>query len=367
MEDGVLGTANGLDAETREHLYIQLFEAAPLPFLVYGPMRDGEPAELGLIAANAAARALPADVRGEGASVPADTAARLSVTLRRGETQQWTVRAPSEDGRDRIYVARCFPLDGRRVALVLADATDRHEMEKELARHVYDLERTNRDLDEFAYVASHDLKSPLRDVNTLATFIAEDAGPSLPEGSRRHLRLLTDRIQRMERLLEDLLAYSRASRTSGVSEPVDVRAAAENAIAVIRPPEGFTIRARGRAELAIPGAALEQIIRNLVDNAVKHHDRSSGAVDVVIEETPDEIRVEVRDDGPGILPQYHGRVFRIFQTLRPRDEKEGSGMGLAIVKRLVEATGGRVAIESTGERGTTFQLSWPRRDGGARP
>ena len=352
--------ADTLGAEARAHLYEQLFDAAPLAFAIYEGSDPGLPTDFRLLAANAAARELRAEL-GADEALPTDTAERLAGSLRRGEPQQWTIRAshPS-DGRDRAFTARCFPLDGLRVGLVVVDSTDRHEMERELARHVRDLERSNRELDEFAYVASHDLKSPLRDIDTLASFIAQDAGSVLPEGSRRHLQLLADRIQRMERLLADLLAYSRAGRMGGTTDPVDVRAAAEAAIAVVRPAHGFTVTARGHARLAIASAAIEQILRNLIDNAVKHHDGDAGCVTVLIDEGPSEVTVAVADDGPGIPPEYHERVFRMFQTLRPRDEKEGSGMGLAIVKRLVETTGGRVAVESGEGRGTTIRIVWPR-------
>jgi signal transduction histidine kinase len=106
---------------------------------------------------------------------------------------------------------------------------------------------------------------------------------------------------------------------------------------------------------------LETVFRNLIENAVKHHHRpAQGRVVIAAQAAGDFVEFTVADDGPGIEPEYHERVFDVFQTLRPRDELEGSGMGLAIVKKLVESYGGTITVESTGEQGSTFRFTWPR-------
>jgi signal transduction histidine kinase len=113
-----------------------------------------------------------------------------------------------------------------------------------------------------------------------------------------------------------------------------------------------------------PRVPLEQVIRNLVSNAIKHHDRDDGAIEVFSRESGNFYEFAVSDDGPGIPPEFHDRVFQIFQTLKSRDEVEGSGMGLALVKKTVEAHGGNVTLESSGGRGTTFRFTWPKAYGG---
>ena len=243
------------------------------------------------------------------------------------------------------------------IRLVLAHRT---RLEADLARHVRELERSNRELDEFAFVASHDLRSPLQDIRSLAAWIADDLGAEIPEASKRHLALLDERVGRMERLLEDLLDYSRVGRV--VDAPCEFRLdeAVTDVVALVAPGPGFDVHFEGEAPvLRTPRVPLDKVLRNLVGNAVKHHDRPSGRV--IVTSSPDDvgrITVRVSDDGPGIPAEFQERVFRMFQTLRPRDQIEGSGMGLAFVKKTVEWFGGSVGIESAG-RGATVRFTWP--------
>ncbi|MGE0785705.1 MAG: ATP-binding protein [Sandaracinaceae bacterium] len=233
-----------------------------------------------------------------------------------------------------------------------------------LQRHVRDLERSNKELDDFAFVASHDLKAPLRDIHSLAEWIVEDAGDSLTPDSARHLGLIRERIARMERLLDDLLQYSRAGRIASKTEEFEVRRAVEAAIGVSVPVSGFEVAISGASVVVRTARApLELVLRNLLGNAVKHHDADAGRIEVLIEDGDEEIAVTVTDDGPGIPAEFHERVFRMFQTLKPRDEVEGSGMGLAIVKKLVESCGGTLALTSSPGAGTSIRFTWPKQHG----
>lgn len=244
--------------------------------------------------------------------------------------------------------------------LVLADrALERKATE--LARANQELARSNAALDEFAYVASHDLRAPLRDIDNLAQWIAGDVGDRLPAASLRHFQLLQRRIRRMENLLEDLLQYSRAGRVFGETEEVDVRALIVDVIELVAVPRGFTINLpRSMPYIRTPKAPLEQIFRNLIGNAIKHHHRQSGVVTVDCTDKDTFIEFSVCDDGPGIPPDLHERAFAMFQTLKPRDEVEGTGMGLALVKRLVEAHGGAIWIDSRDSSGALFRFTWPK-------
>jgi len=363
--EAYVATKEAIVLRTQEQLdvYSVLFESSPLPTLVYNWSAPPDPSTFRLLSQNSAAAGIVARLRATGAHLEADVAERFASTLDRSQAQSWTARAVDErTGSERTYVARCFPLSKRFVGAIFEDVTATREMERELARHVRDLERSNRELDDFAYVASHDLKAPLRDVDSLARWVREDSDEGLSDESRRHLDLLQNRIGRMERLLDDLLQYSRAGRAKhSPDDVVDLRRAAEEAVAVTAPTD-FRVGIEGAAKLRASPVAVEQIVRNLVDNAVKHHDREDGSITVAIVEGPGGVELAVKDDGPGIPAEFHERVFRMFQTLRPRDEKEGSGMGLAIVKKLAESQGGRVSLESgadPGGRGTTVRITWP--------
>lgn len=271
-----------------------------------------------------------------------------------------------------VYAFRVGEATSHRVALLFKDITadkvaaeQLHTLNATLEQRVQErtaqLERSNRELDQFAYVASHDLKAPLRGIEHLATWIADDAQHILPAGSRAHLAKLRERVQRMERLLNDLLAYSRVGRRDGAPEAVNPTALISDIVALLAPPPGFTVLTLGTfPALVTPKAPLEIVLRNLIGNAIKHHHQPAcGKVQISSQERGEFVEFCVRDNGPGIDPQYHERIFGVFQTLQPRDHVEGSGMGLALVKKTVEYRGGAVWVESTGGDGTAFYFTWP--------
>lgn len=236
-------------------------------------------------------------------------------------------------------------------------------LEQRVYERTHQLERSNRELDQFAYVASHDLKAPLRAIEHLATWITEDAHAVLPEASKVHLTKLRSRVQRMELLLDDLLAYSRVGRRDGTPEPLAVAALLQNVVALLAPPTGFTVNVTGNLPtLLTPRVPLEIILRNLIGNAFKHHHQPhAGEVHIHVQVVGDMVEFQIRDNGPGIDPQFHERIFGVFQTLQPRDLVEGSGMGLALVKKTVEYYQGTISVESALGEGATFCFTWPQR------
>ncbi|MBL7649909.1 MAG: PAS domain S-box protein [Candidatus Hydrogenedentes bacterium] len=256
------------------------------------------------------------------------------------------------------------PIESMEGALVLAsivDITERKHSEQMLARYTADLERSNRDLDEFAYVASHDLRSPLEGIASLAGWIEEDSGAQLPEDSRRHLGQIRQRVLRLQTLLDDLLQFSRAGRRETGLELVDVAALVQDTISLLNPPPGFRVSTSGNLpRLETFRTPLQQVFQNLMGNAIKHHDRAEGVIEVRAEESERFWTFTVTDDGPGIEPAYHERVFMMFETLRPRDRVEGSGMGLAIIRKLIETYGGEIRLESAGGQGAKFSFTWPK-------
>ena len=246
---------------------------------------------------------------------------------------------------------------------VCQDITQQKNNERILNAYTAALERSNKELDDFAYVASHDLKSPLRAIANLATWITEDAGDLLPEDSQKHLDQLVQRAERMEQLLEDLLQYSRAGRDPSDVEDVDTGALLNDVIDMLAPPETFKIDvAPDLPSIESEASPIQQVFLNLISNAIKHHDRLDGTVRVSWKEDNDDMmRFIVEDDGPGIEPAYHDRIFKIFQTLKPRDEVEGSGMGLAIVKKILRNHGGDIALVSSPGEGARFEFTWPKK------
>ena len=247
------------------------------------------------------------------------------------------------------------------VVTLLTDITERKRMEARLARQARDLLNTNEELEQFAYVASHDLKAPLRGIENLVSWIEEDLDQALTGDTRTNMELLKSRVRRLESLLDDLLAYSRAGRGEADIDIVDTRLLVDELAALISPPAGFRIEPGGDLPtIRTARAPLTQVLQNLIGNAVKHHDRpAEGLVRVDAVERADIVEFTVTDDGPGIPGQFHARVFGMFQTLKPRDEIEGSGMGLAIVKKLVERHGGSIWLDASRQgRGLAVHFTW---------
>lgn len=256
------------------------------------------------------------------------------------------------------------PLEKDGISYVIGtvvDITERKLAEKRERQHAIELERSNAALDQYAHAASHDLKAPLRAINQLASWITQDAEESLPAESKEHLHKLRLRITRMENLLDDLLRYSRAGRQSTTPEAVSFPELLQDIIFFVNPPKGFKVKFDTNLGIVHTAKApLELVLRNLVDNAIKHHNREDGLVEIQAEVVDsDWLEIIVRDDGPGIPEEYHEKVFEMFKTLRPRDEVEGSGLGLSLVKKLVENVDGSITLQSVEEEGCSFRIRWP--------
>lgn len=225
------------------------------------------------------------------------------------------------------------------------------------------LQRTFAELEQFAYVASHDLKAPLRAIDNLSQWIEEDLGPKLKGDAKKNMHLLRGRVRRLENLLDDTLAYSRAGRIKGETAKIDVNQIIEDVRDMLGLAPGFEIAVpRKLPTVKAPKGALEQIFSNLIGNAVKHHDKAKGTITITAKEVRGGWEFAVEDDGPGIPEEYHERVFRMFQTLKGRDRAEGSGMGLAIVRKIVAAQGGDIRLEDgKRKRGTKIVFTWKKR------
>jgi len=231
----------------------------------------------------------------------------------------------------------------------------------QLAQATVALEKRTQELDQFAYIASHDLKAPLRAIANLSEWIEEDIFDQLNEDNQYQMQLLRGRVHRLEALIDGMQHYSRAGRITGTPERVDVEALLKQVIETLTPPPEFIIEvAPGMPTLVTMRSLLEQVFTQLIDNAIKHHPKADGQVKISVQEQLEAYEFAVTDNGAGIAPQFHERVFVIFQTLQARDEVENTGVGLAIAKRIVEGQGGTIRLESQEGQGTTVYFTWSK-------
>ncbi|MBD1826120.1 PAS domain S-box protein [Microcoleus vaginatus GB1-A2] len=230
-----------------------------------------------------------------------------------------------------------------------------------LAQTTNVLRKRNQELDQFAYVVSHDLKAPLRAIANLSSWIEEDLSESMTEDTVHQMNLLRGRVHRMEALIEGLLQYSRVGRIQVPSETVQVDKLLAEIIDSLAPPSGFEVKVEpGMPTFVTEKLPLQQVFSNLISNAIKHNRCESGYVKISVKELDDFYEFSVEDDGPGIAPQYHDKVFVIFQTLEARDKVENTGIGLSLVKKIVEGQGGSISLESAEGEGATFRFTWPK-------
>ena len=244
---------------------------------------------------------------------------------------------------------------------VLRDISQRKQQEAEREQRIKALARSNQELDQFAYVASHDLKAPLRGIANLSQWIEEDLGDTLKKENREQMELLRGRVHRMEALIDGILQYSRAGRVKSRPEAVDSGKLVHEVVELMAPPSSIRIEiAADMPEVKTEKIPLQQVFMNLLGNAIKHTGASDPKVQVGWQEAGPFYEFSVTDNGPGIAPQYHERIFGIFQTLEARDKVEGTGIGLSVVQKIVDAKGGRVWVESEVGQGAKFRFLWPK-------
>ncbi|SDL92419.1 His Kinase A (phospho-acceptor) domain-containing protein [Catalinimonas alkaloidigena] len=230
-----------------------------------------------------------------------------------------------------------------------------------LNENISELQRKNEELDRFAYVVSHDLKAPLRGIENASNWLEEDYGSELPDRAREYLHLMKGRVHRMENLIDGILALSRIGKGKKPVETVDVRQMVEEIAETLSPGEHMQIV----IDTPLPVLVTEripllQVFTNLISNAIKYHDRPTGRVVVACLEKEHEYEFSVADDGPGIDPQYHEKIFIVFQTLKERDALESTGVGLAIVKKIMDDVRGTIQVFSEAGQGATFTFTWPK-------
>ncbi len=287
-------------------------------------------------------------------------------------------RIRATDGSYRYFAVRGVPViaaDGniREWVGVCTDIQERKTVEEALTSRANELayltailtqtntalEKRNQELDQFAYVTSHDLKAPLRAIANLSQWIEEDINDVLTDDTRHQMDLLRGRVHRMEALINGLLQFSRSGRVTTDKSSVSVAALLAEIVDYLDPPPSFTIEiAPNMPTLTTQRLPLEQVFSNLIGNAIKHHPRLDGKVQISFQDKGKSCEFTIADNGKGIAPEYHEKIFGIFQTLEARDRSENTGIGLAIVKKIVENYGGRIKIASQEGNGASFSFTW---------
>lgn len=285
-------------------------------------------------------------------------------SLETGEKFNTSFRVKKSDGEFKYIKADAtvFMENGvaKRMVGINYDVTEQKEWENKLKEHTENLEKINAELDQFAYVVSHDLKAPLRAINNLSSWIEEDLEGKLDDDTQDQFNLLRGRVHRMEGLINGILEYSRAGRIKANNQQIETKKVVEDLCDTLKTSDTIDFEISGTfPNLYTERVALEQVLSNLISNAIKYNDKEQAQVAVSCTPKDGFVEFSVSDNGPGINESYFDKIFVIFQTLQARDQFESTGVGLAIVKKIIEDKNGKIWLESELGKGTTFYFTWP--------
>ena len=261
-------------------------------------------------------------------------------------------------------------LDGRIIGRVWSfrDITAQSTLVRELENTNTRLAKVNKELNDFAYVVSHDLKAPLRGIKTLAGWIASDCADRLDSDAKEQLNLMLNRVDRMHNLIDGILQYSRIGRVTEEKARVNLNELVPQVVDLLAAPQEVEITIQ--AELPVVNCEqtrITQVFQNLIGNAIKYMDKPHGRIVIGCQDDAPWWTFRIADNGPGIEEKHFERVFQLFQTLSPQDDGESTGIGLTLVKKIVELNGGRIWVESTPSEGSTFFFTLPQEIQGELP
>jgi PAS domain S-box-containing protein len=286
-------------------------------------------------------------------------------TIRNGKVWQGDIRNRAKDGSIYWVNTTIVPFldnDGTpfQYIAIRAEITERKLLEEKNAGILKELTDANQELADFAYIVSHDLKAPLRGINSLANWLVEDYSDKLGTEGKQLLDLMIGRTRRLGKLVDGILAYSRAGRNPASSETIDLNLIVHDTIDLLTPPPHITVEITN----PLPQVTLEyykaqQIFQNLISNAIKFMDKPIGRITITAAKECSDWHFTVADNGPGIDSRYFKKIFELFETLNNCNEAESTGVGLSLVKRIVESHGGAIWVESTVNIGTAFHFTLP--------
>lgn len=236
-----------------------------------------------------------------------------------------------------------------------------NNMARVLKESITLLKRKNQELDQFAHIVSHDLKAPLRGIDNVVSWIEEDHAPEISPKVAEYIQIIKGRLVRAENLIHGILSYARIGKETQEKEEVNLNQLVDEVAG--------NVLLRQEMKIIVPAklptmftekVPLMQIFSNLIGNAVKHHDKQKGWIKIYHREKPDHYEFFVEDNGPGIGKNYHNKIFVIFQTLQARDTVESTGVGLAIVKKILDDRNQKIHIASDSGTGAIFSFTWPK-------
>ncbi|WP_051084315.1 ATP-binding protein [Segetibacter koreensis] len=223
------------------------------------------------------------------------------------------------------------------------------------------LQRKNKELDQFAYIVSHDLKAPLRGIDNLISWVQEDYANQLPSGVQEYLDLVKGRVTRSENLIQGILTYARVGKEVKEHEEIKLTALIDEILENLPVKQGIHINVqKDMPVIYSEKIPLMQIFTNLISNAIKYHNKEKGEIKVYSKEQKNNYEFFVEDDGPGIASSHQKKIFMIFQTLQDRDSFESTGVGLAIVKKILDDRKEQIKILSEPGKGSVFSFTWSK-------
>ncbi len=239
---------------------------------------------------------------------------------------------------------------------------DLYRQQKIAEKQAIELRNVNKELNDFASIVSHDLKAPLRAIRSLANWLAVDYADKFDAEGKEQINLLVNRVKRMHDLINGVLQYSRVGRIKEKIEIMDLNEVIQEVIDMIAPPKHIRIH----IEKSLPTIHFErtritQVFQNLLSNSVKYMDKPQGIITIRYVEFDGSIKFSIADNGPGIAEKHFSKIFKIFQTLNPKDEIESTGIGLTLVKKIIEMYDGHIDLESELGHGTTFHVTLPKK------
>jgi PAS domain S-box-containing protein len=294
----------------------------------------------------------------------AHTNERWANAIQQSSLYEIEYRLRSADGNYRWHLGRAIPVkdeEGNTVGIfgTATDVEEQKQLVQKLALTIEQVQERNQELDQFAHIVSHDLKAPLRAIANLAEWIEEDLSDLLPEDSKAQMQLLRGRVYRMDNLLNGILEFAKVGRTEMKVETVSIPALLAEIVDTLLPPSSFTVQIDpDLPTIQTQSILLRQVFTNLIDNAIKHHPDRGGWVRVSSQDLGDYYEFAIADNGKGIEPESQEKIFTIFQTLESRDNRESTGVGLAIVKKIVTTEGGKIYLKSVPDLGSTFYFTW---------
>ncbi|MBF2004986.1 MAG: GHKL domain-containing protein [Chlorogloeopsis fritschii C42_A2020_084] len=231
----------------------------------------------------------------------------------------------------------------------------RQQSQEKMGQLLIELESANKELNDFAYVVSHDLKAPLRGINSLSEWLLADYADKLDDEGKELINLLIHRVKKLHNLIEAILQYSRVGRIKETIKQVNLNEIVTDVIELFQPLENIQIEIANQLPVVYcEKTRIEQVFQNLLGNAIKFMDKPQGKIVIACLEENNEWKISITNNGPGIEKQHFVRIFQMFQKLSDSKDLDSTGIGLALVKKIVEMYGGKVWVESEVGQGSTF-------------